>query len=92
MNKDINREPKYMKIYEEVATIIGEENIENFFNNFRGQQIEFPVKLYSREYVQSQTIKSLTQKKDSIKNLAHTFGYSERYLRKLIKNYNNNNK
>lgn len=91
MEKKDDDEPEYMSIYEDVATIIGKDKIEKFFNAFRGQQIEFPVRLYSRDYVKRQTIKFSRQKQGvSIKNLAHKFEYTERYLRKLIKDYNDN--
>ena len=43
--------PVYAGVYEEIAEIIGEERIEEFYERFKGQQFVFPMKLYSREYV-----------------------------------------
>lgn len=86
---DKTNEPEYMGVYEDIAYVVGVEKIEEFYRHFRGQQVEFPMKLYSRNYVVQQAIK--LREKESIKNLARQFGYSERYLRKLIQQYNDNN-
>lgn len=86
---DKTNEPEYMGIYEDVVNVVGAEKIEEFYHHFQGQQVEFPMRLYSRNYVVKQVIK--LRNEESIKSLARKFGYSERYLRKLIQQYSNNN-
>ena len=46
----------------EIAEIIGEERIGEFYERFKGQQFVFPMKLYSKEYV-VQEIKRLQGKR-----------------------------
>lgn len=72
----------YAGIYADVAEIIGEEKIDEFFHRFQGQQIVFPMKLYSKEYVISEARNA--KGKRPIAEMAQEFGYSERYLRKLL--------
>jgi len=79
------KQTAYRGIYDDVANTVGTEKIKDFFNHFRGQQIEFPMKLYSKEYVIEQAIQSKGKK--SLKEVAIEYGYSERYLRKLLQQY-----
>ena len=74
--------PVYAGVYEEIAEIIGEERIEEFYERFKGQQFVFPKKLYSREYVMQQS--SHLYGKEQISDIAKKFGYSERYVRKML--------
>ena len=75
MERKQERTPVYAGVYEEIAEIIGEERIGEFYERFKGQQFVFPMKLYSKEYV-VQEIKRLQSKQK--------FGYSERYVRKML--------
>lgn len=77
MERKQERTPVYAGVYEEIAEIIGE-----FYERFKGQQFVFPMKLYSKEYV-VQEIKRL-QGKQKISDIAKKFGYSERYVRKML--------
>ena len=74
--------PVYAGVYEEIAEIIGEERIEEFYERFKGQQFVFPMKLYSREYVMQEI--SHLYGKEKISDIAKKFGYSERYVRKML--------
>ena len=71
------------EIYRELALLIGEENAFKVFEEYKGQQITFPMKWYSVEHV---TIVA-TEMYDggNLKILAKQFGYSERWLRQIIK-------
>lgn len=82
MERKQERTPVYAGVYEEIAEIIGEERIGEFYERFKGQQLVFPMKLYSKEYV-VQEIKRL-QGKQKISDIAKKFGYSERYVRKML--------
>ena len=68
--------PVYAGVYEEIAEIIGKERIEEFYERFKGQQFVFPMKLYSKEYVM--------QEISHLQDIAKKFGYSERYVRKML--------
>ena len=61
MERKQERTPVYAGVYEEIAEIIGEERIGEFYERFKGQQFVFPMKLYSKEYV-VQEIKRLQGK------------------------------
>lgn len=74
--------PVYAGVYEEIAEIIGEERIEEFYERFKGQQFVFPMKRYSREYVMQQI--SHLHRKEKISDIAKKFSYSERYVRKML--------
>lgn len=73
---------KYSKVYNEVAEIIGDDKIKEFCLFFQGQQVLFPMKLYSADYVVNEILQSDGEK--SVAEFAKTYGYSERYLRKLL--------
>lgn len=49
MERKQERTPVYAGVYEEIAEIIGEERIGEFYERFKGQQFVFPMKLYSKE-------------------------------------------
>ena len=70
-------------VYKEMVDLVGYDNTIKLFAYFKGQQITFPIKLYKSEY-----IKKLLQKEcdgKNIKTLAKKYGYSERWIKELIK-------
>lgn len=69
-------------IYGELAELIGIENAVKVYENFKGQQVSFPMRLYTKDYVVSQVT---TNGKETIKSQATRYGYSERRLRQIIK-------
>lgn len=83
MQKKDGKTQQYAGIYQEMTELIGEQAINKLYQNFRGQQIVFPMRLYNKEYV----VKELLERYDgaNLKQLALEFGYTERYLRTLIK-------
>ncbi len=74
---------QYSGIYQELIELLGVQVVNKLYCNFRGQQIVFPMRLYTREYV----IEELHNRYNgnNLKALALEFGYSERYLRTLLK-------
>lgn len=81
--KEILRPEDFAGVYKDLAEIIGAENVKRLFLNMRGQQVTFPQKLYSKEYVikRAKEVKEKTE----MKKLAIEFGYTERRLQQLAK-------
>lgn len=75
----------YAGIYKELAEIIGVENVNLIYKNLRGQQVTFPMKLFTTEYTVRQVMTEYNGK--NIKQLAVKYGYTERHLRKLLKDF-----
>lgn len=73
-------------IYEDMCENLGQEIVRDIYNYYKGQQITFPMRLYSKEYV----IKYISDKYDgkNIKQLARELEYSERWIKQLINNNN----
>ena len=70
-------------IYGDIAEIIGEENAKLLYEEYRGQQISFPVELYSRQFIYDSIISEYNGK--NIKQLATKYEYSERTIRRIVK-------
>jgi Mor family transcriptional regulator len=70
-------------IYKEIADIIGIENTVMLYKNFKGQQITFPQRIFTIEYV-AKYIKE-NRNGESVRELAKKFGYTERHIRQLLK-------
>lgn len=70
-------------IYGDIAELIGEENARILYEEYRGQQISFPVELYSKEFIYSSIISEYDG--TNIKQLATKYEYSERTIRRIIK-------
>ncbi|MFQ8840491.1 MAG: Mor transcription activator family protein [Clostridium fessum] len=68
-------------IYGDLAEIIGVDNAIIIYKYFKGQQVSFPTRLYSKDFIVSQAISDESQ---TIKKLATQYGYSERRLRQII--------
>ena len=83
---DLDRlEPENLNlIYKEIAELFGLEIAQKFFAHFKGLQINYPVRFLSKKYVQ----KVLNEEYDgtNLKSLSKKYGYSERWLRIIIKN------
>ena len=74
---------QYSGIYQDLIELLGIQGVNKLYTNFRGQQIVFPMRLYTREYVIDELHNRYNGK--NLKALALEFGYSERYLRTLLK-------
>ncbi len=66
-------------IYEDMIKNLGVDATKKIHKYYQGQQVTFPVKLYSKKYV----LKRLGEKGVDIKELSRELGYSERWLRHL---------
>lgn len=72
----------YSGIYNDLAEILGKEEVELIYKSFKGQQITFPKRLYSKEYV-IQEVSNLYNG-SNLKQLAIKFDYTERHLKKIL--------
>lgn len=72
----------FSALYKEIAELIGEENTIILYNHFKGQQISFPLHLYSGEYIK----KCISEEYDgsNVRELALKYGFTERWIRKIL--------
>lgn len=73
-------------IYKEIAEVIGIEATIALHDNFQGQQITLPKKLFTKDYILRQVQQDGNQ---DIKSVAFQYGYTERRLRQIIKEKDN---
>lgn len=72
----------FADIYFEIANAVGAENAVKIHSLFKGQQIQFPQKLYKKEYIYSYIKKNYNGQ--NIRELSQKFGYSDRRVRQII--------
>ena len=70
-------------IYAEIADLIGYENALMIFDRYKGQQINFPIRLYDKASVK-EVIKEMYNGENA-KELARQFNYSERWVKEIVK-------
>ena len=81
-----NTEPVLNGVYETMSELIGFDNTVKIYKHFAGSQINFPTKLFSKEFVLQEAIKIYDGTSNSINKIATKYNYSERTVRKLLKN------
>ena len=80
---------EYNKVYQELSDILNDKDVEKIYKNFRGMQVNFPMRLYSRDSVKKEIAK---QKGNiDIKGLAVQTGYSVYTIRRIINELKENN-
>ena len=74
-------------IYKELIELIGIEATEKIYNQYRGQMVNFPVRVYNSDYIK----KFVSENRDSreFKTLSRDLGCSERWIRQLAKGNEN---
>ena len=82
MGKRKENTEKYTGVYAEIADIVGAENVEKIYQVFRGQEVIFPTRLYSSDYIVDLGIR---QGPDSLRDIAIKYCYNEKYLKRLVK-------
>ena len=80
-----NNEPVLNGVYETISELIGFDNTSKLYKYFAGSQINFPTRLFSKEFVLQEAIKSYDGTSASINKIAVKYNYSERTVRKLLK-------
>lgn len=73
----------FVGVYKEIADVIGVEATVQLHDHFKGQQINLPIKLYTKEFVVKQI--RVSNEKNNIKDVARAYGYTERRLRQIMK-------
>ena len=71
--------------YSELANLLGVEAVLKIHSTYRGQQITFPVQLFSKEFMKKQIVDEYDG--GNIKQLATKYGYSEKWIRKILKEH-----
>lgn len=69
-------------IYKELCYLIGEQNMKKIYDRFRGVSVEFPQKLYSKEYIRKFIYENRVQMPP--KDIAMKFGLTERRIRQIF--------
>ena len=72
----------YSGIYKDMVEILGEEITFKIYENYRGQQVTFPMRLYSKNYIVEYLIKNYNGK--NLKQLSRQLGYTSNWLQQVI--------
>lgn len=76
-------------VYEIMSELVGFDNVLKLYENFRGSQVNFPTRLFSKEFVLQEALRLYDGTSESINSIAVKYGYSERTIRKLLKEHLN---
>ncbi|ARJ72220.1 hypothetical protein [Latilactobacillus sakei] len=70
--------------YKALWDLVGEENMLKIFNDFRGTQLQLPMRLYERN-----ALEHILHGKDlesiNVQELANRYGFSPRWIKEAIK-------
>lgn len=69
--------------YRVIAELVGQENMEKIYDEFRGTQINLSLRLYDRELVQQRILELYNG--TNLKELADFYGYSQRWVREVVR-------
>lgn len=75
--------PMYNGIYEDMVDYLGLDITVKIYERYKGQQVTFPVKLHSMDYIISQVSDKNSGKE--IKDVARKYDYSEQWIRRMIR-------
>ena len=78
-----NKKDNFNGCYKKIVDLIGIENTKVIFDEFKGQQISFPLELYTKRYIYEQIYSEFDG--ENYKQLARKYGYSERTVRRILK-------
>lgn len=71
--------------YSELAGVIGIDAVLKIYSKYRGTSIFLPVELFSRDFILGQIIDEYNG--HNIKQLATKYGYTEKWIRKILKEH-----
>lgn len=74
--------------YSELASILGIDAVLKIHAKYRGTQMFFPMELFSREFIISQIISEYDGY--NVRELATKYGYTEKWIRKILKDHIDN--
>ena len=72
------------EVYRDIANEIGIENAIVIYNLFRGTQVSFPNRLFSKEYIHKAIVDEYNS--NNVTQLAQKYNYSERSVWRILKN------
>ena len=82
INEELNID-NWATIYKELADLIGTKNTLKIYNNYKGVDITFPMKLFtSRGFI---NVIHSQYNGTNARDIAQKYGYSTRHIYKLIK-------
>lgn len=70
------------EVYAELIDLIGMDNMLIIYTHYKGQQITYPVKLWSKDYIVKQIRNEYNG--HNVGELATKYGYSDRWIRKIV--------
>lgn len=70
-------------VYNEIANSLGIDVAMTIYSIYRGQQITFPVNFFTTDFIAARIVAEYNGK--NIGQLATKYGYSEKWIRKMIK-------
>lgn len=91
MSDNTKQNDRLNGVYATMNDVIGYENVEKLYIHFKGTQVNFPTKLFSKEYVVEEAKRNYDGTNASINRIAVKYSYSERTIRKLLKSGCSNN-
>ncbi|MCK8607774.1 Mor transcription activator family protein [Apilactobacillus ozensis] len=75
--------------YRNVNRLVGTDSMLKIFNYYKGSQITIPMHLYDRNLVSKKIVKMYNG--NNTKYLANKYGYTEKWVSKIISNSTKNN-
>lgn len=72
-------------VYSDIATLLGIDAALKLHAHYKGQQLFFPMELFSKEFIKSQIVEEYNGY--NIKQLAIKYGYTEKWVRKILKEH-----
>lgn len=72
-------------IYSEIATLLGIDAALKLHADYKGQQVFFPMELFSKDFIKSQIVAEYDGY--NVKQLATKYGYTEKWVRKILKEH-----
>ena len=87
----MSMDPKIIKgeylnsAYSELANLIGIDAVLKIHATYRGQQIFFPVDLFSKDFIKKQIIEEYNGY--NVKQIALKYGYTEKWVKNILKEH-----
>ena len=69
--------------YSDLANLIGIDAVLKIHSTYRGQQVFFPVDLFSKDFIKKQIIEEYNGY--NVKQIALKYGYTEKWVKKILK-------
>ena len=70
-------------VYSDIAALLGLDAAIKLHEHYKGQQLFFPMELYSKEFIRSQIIEEYNGY--NVKQLAVKYDYTEKWIKKILK-------